>query len=93
MAKNHVKGIVIVGVTQPEKKLTSSTLLEFPKEDKLGGAVLLGFAIKNDFTCPNGAFIEVSAKNRVCAGTGISLWIFRRGGGVEMQTPAGMSLP
>ena len=47
MAKNHVKGIIIVGVTQPEKKLTSSTLLEFPKEDKLDGVTLLGFTKKN----------------------------------------------
>ena len=46
MAKNHVKGIIIVGVTQPEKKLTSSTLLEFPEEDKLDGVVLLGFTKK-----------------------------------------------
>jgi hypothetical protein len=46
LAKNHVKGIIIVGVTQPGKKLTSSTLLEFPEEDKLDGVVLLGFTKK-----------------------------------------------
>ena len=46
MAKNHVKKIIIVGVTQPEKKLTSSTLLEFPEEDKLDGVVLLGLKKK-----------------------------------------------
>ena len=48
MAKNHVKGIIIVGVTQTGKKSTSSTPFEFPKEDKLDGVVLLGF--KNKFT-------------------------------------------
>ena len=68
MAKNHVKEIIIVGVTQPES--TSSTLLEFPEDDKLDGVALLGFTKKKiDFTCPNDAFIEVSAKNRVCAGS------------------------
>ena len=46
MAKNHVKGIIIVGVTQPEKKITSSTLLEFPEEDKLDGVALLGITKK-----------------------------------------------
>ena len=46
MAKNHVKGIIIVGVTQTGKKLTSSTPFEFPKEDKLDGVVLLGFKKK-----------------------------------------------
>ena len=46
LAKNHVKGIIIVGVTQTGKKLTSSTPFEFPKEGKLDGVVLLGLKKK-----------------------------------------------
>ena len=46
LAKNHVKGIIIVGVTQTGKKSTSSTPFEFPEEDKLDGVVLLGLKKK-----------------------------------------------
>ena len=63
MAKKHVKGIIIVGVTQTGKKSTSSTPFEFPEEDKQDGVDLLGLNKKYAPSCPNGIFIAVSAKN------------------------------
>jgi len=69
LAKNHVKGIIIVGVTQTGKKSTSSTPFEFPEEDKQDGAALMG--LKNtpflaqwyflsQFPLKNGSVLPIS---------------------------------